>query len=297
MNSAIRTGICQCGCGMPTGVGSKGIVNRYVHGHHASGVCRTEKRYEFDPAIGYGYCHCGCGQKTPIAKKSRCERGIFKGKPVKFLPGHRAKLAANARRSERNINTDGKPAIGEKRYGSDIGKAGRHLHQFTACTVCGKGRWQSLDVVRKKINTRCADCERKSRPGRIGGKNSRFWKGGRRIQGGYAVVWVPQSHHFASMRDRNGGIREHRLVMAEHLGRCLNSEEVVHHKNGNKLDNRIENLELMHPSEHAWLHIAELIQGLSTSRLSKKDAFRLKIAFNNLRKENEELRSKLAGHS
>ena len=52
-------------------------------------------------------------------------------------------------------------------------------------------------------------------------------------------------------------IDQHRLIMETHLGRKLLRKEVVHHKDGNKLNNDIQNLELMSLSEHARLHQKE----------------------------------------
>lgn len=77
------------------------------------------------------------------------------------------------------------------------------------------------------------------------GKDCNFWKGGKVINPhGYEMQLVPPDHKFASMRIRTGYIVTHRLVMAEHLGRALRPNETVHHINGDKLDNRLENLQL-----------------------------------------------------
>lgn len=77
-------------------------------------------------------------------------------------------------------------------------------------------------------------------------ENNPNWKGGITQDGsGYIVE-----------RDEDGKQRrQHRLVMERHLGRKLTPDEVVHHKNHDRSDNRIENLELYSShSEHMKEH-------------------------------------------
>lgn len=76
------------------------------------------------------------------------------------------------------------------------------------------------------------------------GKRHGNWKGGRNIVGGYIQLRIKEDHPYYAMTQKNGYVLEHRLVMAEHLGRSLKRHETVHHINGDKQDNRIENLQL-----------------------------------------------------
>lgn len=100
----------------------------------------------------------------------------------------------------------------------------------------GKGRKFSKEHIDKLSRTHTVGIGRKE-------KN----------QKGYVRIYFP-SHPKA---DKRGWILEHDLIMECNLGRWLDNNEVVHHINGIKDDNRLKNLQLMTRSEHAKLHRLE----------------------------------------
>jgi len=86
---------------------------------------------------------------------------------------------------------------------------------------------------------------------KIGNKNIN-WKGGKKItDAGYSLIKCPDHPN----RNSSNYVLEHRLVMEKHIGRYLRLEEVVHHINEIKDDNRIENLLLLpNVGAHTALH-------------------------------------------
>lgn len=170
------------------------------------------------------------------------------------------------------------PEIGEIKHGYEIGYKGNNQSKYLwqACGDCKKTRWVMLHK-RLPQSYYCPSCARRNRSVGI------------RKDGGYIVVRLYRDDPFYPMANRRGEIFEHRLVMARHLGRSLNPQEIVHHENGIRDDNRLENLELTTRGAH----------GLET-KLSIKVAYSkgfqdgLKIRDDDLRKEIRVLRWQLS---
>jgi len=106
-----------------------------------------------------------------------------------------------------------------------MSKNGRIEYKHT-CRVCGKdGLWDQKRDIDRTCSLKCAHSVR------LSGDKSPKWNGGRRITMGYSDIMIYSDNPFYAMSHDSGHgchyIPEHRLVMAQHLGRCLESWEIV----------------------------------------------------------------------
>lgn len=146
------------------------------------------------------------------------------------------------------------PKAMEVRKARDLGRndnKGSAKLIWRVCSACREGKWIQL----RNFVGRCRNCFLRSRRG---DKNP-LWKGGRNREGfGYVSIQLLPTDKYYKMAKKNGYAMEHRVIMARHLNRCLDKKEIVHHLNGIRDDNRIENLALVDRRTHPHRTIAEL---------------------------------------
>lgn len=137
-------------------------------------------------------------------------------------------------------------------------KSGLKVYCRACCSAIYKSRV-------KDTSNRCSDCDKPITPDYTlcrscskRGERSVNYKGGRSYNGyGYVILSGHQGNPNAG---KGGGLYEHVKVMAESLGRPLLKHENVHHKNGVRDDNRIENLELWSTSQPQGQRIEDKVK-------------------------------------
>ena len=172
------------------------------------------------------------------------------------------------------------PTIGEIKGGKKLGYKCSNRFIWHACIDCGKERWVIL-FKDKPQRIRCQKCNGIKKGKEQLGANGYNWKGGRHHHTqGYMMIYLYPEDPFFPMTYKNY-VKEHRLVMAQYLGRCLESWEIVHHINHIRDDNRKENLQIMGDGEHKG--ITELESKID--KLQKENIL--------LKSKNKELQEKL----
>lgn len=124
-----------------------------------------------------------------------------------------------------------------------------------SCLVCGKTFYAPAWVIRDVARNSGSYCSRacKHQAQRAHQPDPAWAKTDQPIRhsAGYVLIWAPEHP-----RAHHGRVLEHILVAERMLGRPLTPDDHVHHINGDKTDNRPENLQVLSNSEHQKMHAA-----------------------------------------
>ena len=187
-------------------------------------------------------CACGCGE--PVAWQrgegwSSFRPGHQSRRQPKYCPDGDAPLCACG---------CGEQVSASKKRGAEKGWNrwihGHHIRAKNPNTgehVLGDQNPMRRPEVRAKLSRARKG---KSNPWVGCGEKHPSWKGGR----------IVDRYGYVRLRINGEYVAEHRYVVEKHIGRALTEDEIIHHKNGAKGDNRIENLEILSQSEHCRIH-------------------------------------------
>jgi hypothetical protein len=174
--------------------------------------------------------------------------------------------------------------IGDIVRADKLGLTGRDYLHYCICKTCNQNKWVRKSYV---LNFECRNCKSRNTindkkmnsyihledckcqrckigKGCLKGKNNHMWKGGKKTtKSGYVYVYLENDSKFISMCAKGIGtnyVAEHRLVMANKINRVLLKNETVHHINGIRDDNRIENLELWSSNHQSGQRLEDQIK-------------------------------------